>query len=407
MKRVLAMSSSRESFFCPPAVDSEGAGETDEFFAPPLPEPPPPARRVGRLGRPREPARSGTFGAWCVAEDLPGTSSSSSLVFDCSGIRSVVGLARLSWRFEEPSATGEPPAMPGELGRDRHTLGAAVAGWIIYSVQECWRLSEEVVLPADWDLPSMVTCLRLSALCKHVLLEHFEAVTMDMFEDCSDDVFCRVLTRPREYLGTLMRGTLPVELRRVTVGARIPWDTLVVNFPERKSVQYWRRKSGINRRARAEAPHAIAPEPAADESHLLELPEAKRARPADSELAQPPPLAQTTWQKDPIKLVDAVSFSLKLRQVAEFSDALDDAHRYNYEGLDEPPPRDNKMNDPSRRTIDRAKGKVDCVGMLLERRLFAQEMAEDSILAVNCFADSSPVVGSELQGMLVAALRAL
>ena len=50
--------------------------------------------------------------------------------------------------------------------------------------------------------------------------------------------------------------------------------------------------------------------------------------------------------------------------------------------------------------LDRAKAKVDVVGMLLERRIFAQEVAGDSIESIHCYSDGSPVVGAELQGML-------
>jgi len=139
--------------------------------------------------------------------------------------------------------------------------------------------------------------------------------------------------------------------------------------------------------------------PVAGERELFDMPQ-KRRRLAEPAEPQPPPPEQKPWQRDPLKLLDAVSFSLKLRQVAEWSDAFDDIHRYIWEGEEDAPERDRR-DDPSRGVVDRAKVKVDVAAMLIERRIFAKEMAEDSILAINCFSDSSPVVGSELQGMLV------
>jgi len=109
-----------------------------------------------------------------------------------------------------------------------------------------------------------------------------------------------------------------------------------------------------------------------------------------------------SWMRrkfEPMKLVNAVSFASKLRQVAEFTDALEDVDWYNCPDGNPPPKRDRKI-DPSRSTIDRAAAVVDIVGMLMHRRVFEDVCANDATQSIRCYSDSSPVVGNEMQGML-------
>jgi len=44
---------------------------------------------------------------------------------------------------------------------------------------------------------------------------------------------------------------------------------------------------------------------------------------------------------------------------------------------------------------------MDIVGMALERRMWAQEVKDDCVEAVNVYSDASPVTGAEIQGMIV------
>ena len=101
---------------------------------------------------------------------------------------------------------------------------------------------------------------------------------------------------------------------------------------------------------------------------------------------------------DPIRALDAIGFSLKLRQAAEFSEALGEAHIFNWTADFDPPARD-RSKDPSRREIDRAKVRADVVGMAVERRIFAKEVADDNIESIRCYSDGSPVTGAEIQGI--------
>ena len=43
---------------------------------------------------------------------------------------------------------------------------------------------------------------------------------------------------------------------------------------------------------------------------------------------------------------------------------------------------------------------MDIVGMHIERRLWHQEVANDEVLSIQCYSDSSPVAGLELQGAI-------
>jgi len=86
--------------------------------------------------------------------------------------------------------------------------------------------------------------------------------------------------------------------------------------------------------------------------------------------------------------------------VASFSDALQDAQTYLTDDFSGEYVRD-KSQDPVKSQILAAQGRVDLVGMCIERRIYHQEMADGVIEAINCYSDSSPVTGSEIQGMLV------
>ena len=76
-----------------------------------------------------------------------------------------------------------------------------------------------------------------------------------------------------------------------------------------------------------------------------------------------------------------------------------DAKRYDAGDVEEEVTRDASQ-DPGRATLQRAETRLDIVGMNIERRIWHQEVADDAVLAINCYSDSSPVVGMEIQGML-------
>ena len=86
--------------------------------------------------------------------------------------------------------------------------------------------------------------------------------------------------------------------------------------------------------------------------------------------------------------------------MAELKEALADGKRYESNKMDEDIARDASQG-PSTTTIKTALLKIDVVGMLIERRIWAAEVAIDEVATCNAFSDSSPVTGSEIQGMIV------
>ena len=101
-----------------------------------------------------------------------------------------------------------------------------------------------------------------------------------------------------------------------------------------------------------------------------------------------------------MKLINAVAFAVHLKSTAEFSDAMDSAAIYDADPNQPPPPRD-RSKDVSDRHLRRKKEHLDVVGMLLQRRTFHSEVASDTVDCLNVYSDASPVVGKEIQGMVV------
>jgi len=101
-----------------------------------------------------------------------------------------------------------------------------------------------------------------------------------------------------------------------------------------------------------------------------------------------------------VKLLNAVAFANHLRDTDAFGEALLDAKRYEGDESEEEITRD-RSNDPCTSTLIKAASKLDCVGMLIERRIWHEEVAGDLVKSINAFSDASPVTGAEIQGMLV------
>ena len=57
--------------------------------------------------------------------------------------------------------------------------------------------------------------------------------------------------------------------------------------------------------------------------------------------------------------------------------------------------------DPGPTTFERGEARLDVLDMLLLRRRWKADRLNDNVIAVNLYSDSSPVTGSELQGMVM------
>ena len=71
-----------------------------------------------------------------------------------------------------------------------------------------------------------------------------------------------------------------------------------------------------------------------------------------------------------------------------------------YDAGDVAEPRDHS-SDPSRTSLLRAFGRVDMVGMNIERRHWEADIAVGNIIAIQLYTDASPVTGAEMQGSVV------
>ena len=224
---------------------------------------------------------------------------------------------------------------------------------------------------------------------------------MKVFERGSDIMFGNIATLPEDAWDRLLESHLPKVIRRVSLGKRIAWQNLVPDQPVKSAVNYWRRQSQIGRRVVSVGPRLPDRNDDLATKVVLRLPTTRSATGYASEGFEGPRQALPGRKRelDPIRALDAVDFSLKLKQRAEFTDALDKAHVFNWKQDFDPPPRDSS-DDPNKSDLDRAKAKADVVGMLIERRIFEHEVLQNDIASIHCFSDGSPVVGAELQGMI-------
>jgi len=63
-------------------------------------------------------------------------------------------------------------------------------------------------------------------------------------------------------------------------------------------------------------------------------------------------------------------------------------------------PREDSQ-DVRRSQLERARARLDVVAMCMDRREFGSWMEDDALDAITMYSDASPVVGTELEGMLI------
>ena len=103
---------------------------------------------------------------------------------------------------------------------------------------------------------------------------------------------------------------------------------------------------------------------------------------------------------DPVQLVHALSFASHLRSPKYFSEVLDEAEAYLSLDNADYQMRD-RSTDPRTDSISRALARADAVCCSLHRRLFVQWFALGAIKCICIYSDASPVVGVEIQDMVV------
>ena len=83
---------------------------------------------------------------------------------------------------------------------------------------------------------------------------------------------------------------------------------------------------------------------------------------------------------------------------------MDDATAYEHLDLvvaDENIPERTKSKHAGRTQLERARALLDIVSMQMDSREFAHYKETDSLAAINLYSDASPVVGTDLQGMVM------
>ena len=163
---------------------------------------------------------------------------------------------------------------------------------------------------------------------------------------------------------------------------------------------------GLMRRWRAhvrEHVHVADVIPAVAQSNLFYVPPGAVAESDQSVLPPRPDLVRQSI--DPLKLVHALSLTQWLRSPQWFTEAVDDAEAYilyeagveSFEGRGE----EARARDPRRMALDRARARADVVCLSLTRRQFHEWRRTNAVRSINIYSDASPVVGEELQGMII------
>ena len=371
-----------EDFYEPPPVLVYSSGAED--FYPTPPDSPARVRGGGRQGRPRAPPKDGTVGVWVVSLEAGHEASSSSvdspLLSRCE-LRRVEGLGTLSWRFV---------AVDGEVG----ALDAGGAwGEVVYQFTDLRRLGYSCDVPPEVNLDGATAARQLEEFFGDVPLADGTAVST--FFDASPLAYNRCVQVPKSQVDAGFRTGVPFDVKTVRLGKRVSPDALLVGAPPMSAVRRWRKEAGVACMRVRGVP--ADPRPSRGERALLKLPRPRKRRRGKTQGGGAPAVRKK--EHDALKIVDAVAFSLHLRQVADFSEAMQDAKRYEAGDVEEEVQRDASA-DPSRPTLQRAARRLDLVGMNLERRLWHKEVDDDNVLCVNCYSDSSPVTGTEIQGML-------
>ena len=339
----------------------------------------PPTKRR-RAGKPLK--TSGTFWAF-VSNDMGDKG--------LSEVKHVLaGIVKFEWLLTSPDFTD------GNIND---------CGTLEYIARRVVIMDDGVRLPDDFQFSSPVAALRAQQACRSCALMgdptttvgaflSGEKIRCDRVLDCSPDEFdmlCNVFDSadaPARF------RILPVHKRKPLAHSAI-WDA-----PSRHDLRRWRaaqsaqRGRGGQETLRGGVNPDVTPSIGVD--HLLYLPPW-----ADLKNLDVGSRSQTRIQAeiDPIKLVDALAVVQHLRTPRDFSELLDDAG--DYLAANDSLIVRNREADPARTSLQLSLARADLVAMLLQRRWFRKWRQEDSIRSIHIYSDASPVVGHELQGMIL------
>ena len=351
--------------------------------------------RGNRGGRPRELPQSGTFACWFVIDSNPRPSLESSdaperVNRDSPGVGA---LAVCQWRYVLASAETDQVHASLHEGSRRTKAGPAL-GYVQYHIVKIWVAEDPYPLP-NVDVPVTDPCME-GILCSECAEELVDDNGTTVNEALSPYIRAgvRVLSFPPSRLDEFSNSTLPVCFRSVRVGPRSDLRGLIRAHPPVSSVHAWRKREGVPSRGVRQAPGEA--QGSSYEEMLLELPRTPAAPSTEPRTNVRGCVARDI---DPLVIINAAGFSKFLRTTRDFSAAMNAANRFDHPDSDMDS-RDDKA-DPRRTGLDNTVRKLDVMDLLLFRRKLHADAAHDMIVAINLYSDSSPVSGSEIQGMLM------
>jgi len=205
-----------------------------------------------------------------------------------------------------------------------------------------------------------------------------------------------VIILEEKWAMTILKRPGPYPLWAAPLGKRINFATLVKGHPSKQELHRFRTECGAvtHRQGIADDGDGLTKE----ERAFLYVPPARLEQSGGRKRRRRGGFVQRD-DIDPIKLINAIDFCRHLRSTAEFGETLMAARRYEADPDVDVVERDASQ-DPARSSLQRARARADIVGMNIERRQFHAEMASDMVESIQCYSDSSPVTGHEIQGMM-------
>lgn len=386
-----------------PAPASEEEGVDDDDFIPGSPvaapaAPAAPARKRRRLDAPQREE----FIAFLVADPRlpnPAWADVSSRLLEIAAPQ-VVGVARCEWCFHEANEEGartHDQFLPA--GPRRRFRGKPPWGYCEYWARDVWLPDGEgIAVPDGMDIASSDAQMRLFDLCANARLARYypnvraAAVTLGP----PSQTFALPLA-----LADVCSDT-PFLLRSVALHLRTT-EGLCLGAPLPRVVDRWRKDCDALRKSQVPAMEPGTSDRWSDIA--CELPADSSAHAAEDDEALEGRLAVEAKTVDPMLLLKGLRFSHLLRDQKNFQEGLDAAHDFNAPSEDEG--KRDRTHDIPTTNLHRAAGRLDVVGMLIQRREMKADRLCDRILGFNLFSDASPVTGEEFQGMILETITRL
>ena len=307
----------------------------------------------------------------------------------------VEGMIELQWELVRRSG--------GDAG-----VGGGTCGEVAYTVLRVVFMEAPVDLPADLDASDPIEWLRVRGIVGPRLCSTGETVSTFLSQggrmrgmgllECSRDE-ARTVTLAHE------GGPGPFLFRSVLIYRR--WadaSRIIGDTPDRQTLRRWRKLQQAEpdvemRDLEEQEPERVV----SDMDPLLyvppnyvaegDMPTKKYSGPSDSRFGD---------EIDPVRLVHALGVVRHLRSPKNFVEAVDDSYAYIFQLDDAVSHRRPGRNlDPSVTSLRRTLARADVVGCNLTRRLFKSGRKNGVVKAINVYSDASPVVGVELQGMII------